>query len=428
MSYPFASRYVDQFPKDKTVQLSRFIAFITGALAAVLAVSSVVDPELFLGFEITPERTVLFYLGVFGTVWAVARGAVPEETLVFDPEYALNDVVEYTRYLPASWRGRLHSNEVRKEFTVLYQMKLVIFLEELLSIIFTPFVLWFSLPKCSDRVVDFFREFTVHVDGLGYVCSFAVFDFKKGGNDEAHPATVEVERQGVRDDYHTTKDGKMLASYFGFLDNYTTNPRLGGPRMHGPGKRHFPPPSFHGMIPPPMETEPSGRSRLRTVEPFDQSLIRPIGGSIAGMRSMNAPARFPKTQPMSPMPSVLLDPHHQPTGGGSRRRVSTRAGPSTKVAMPRHQLADDPLEDNEDSILQSQQPMAGAGSSGSGGLGDDSHLGESWRTTQATNRDGDEENEEDVDAATGDNGADVLGLLYQFQKAQTEGRGAGVNI
>lgn len=63
-----------------------------------------------------------------------------------------------------------------------YDLKVMIFLQELLSVIVTPFVLWFSLPKCSDRIVDFFREFTVHVDGIGYVCSFAMFDFKRNGS------------------------------------------------------------------------------------------------------------------------------------------------------------------------------------------------------------------------------------------------------
>jgi autophagy-related protein 9 len=63
----------------------------------------------------------------------------------------------------------------------LYTMKLTIFIEELLSVFFTPFILYFSLPKCSERIIDFFREFTVHVDGVGYVCSFGMFDFKKPG-------------------------------------------------------------------------------------------------------------------------------------------------------------------------------------------------------------------------------------------------------
>jgi autophagy-related protein 9 len=63
----------------------------------------------------------------------------------------------------------------------LYTMKLTIFIEELLSVFFTPFILYFSLPKCSERIIDFFREFTVHIDGVGYVCSFGMFDFKKPG-------------------------------------------------------------------------------------------------------------------------------------------------------------------------------------------------------------------------------------------------------
>ena len=61
-------------------------------------------------------------------------------------------------------------------------MKVMIFARELLSVIITPFVLCFSLPRCSPAIIDFFREFTVHVDTLGYVCSFAVFDFKRHGN------------------------------------------------------------------------------------------------------------------------------------------------------------------------------------------------------------------------------------------------------
>lgn len=94
-------------------------------------------------------------------------GFGPRENLVFDPEYTITNVTEYTHYLPNHWRGRLHTNEVRADFAMLYQMKVVIFLEELLSILFTPLILWISLPKCSDRLVDFFREFTIHVDGLG---------------------------------------------------------------------------------------------------------------------------------------------------------------------------------------------------------------------------------------------------------------------
>ncbi len=431
MSYPFASRYVDQFPKDKTIQICRFVAFISGALVSVLALASVIDPELFLGFEITPERTVLFYVGVFGTVWTVARGAVPEENLVFDPEFALKNVTEYTHYLPAEWRDRLHSDEVRKEFSMLYQMKVVIFLEELMSIIFTPFILWFSLPNCSDRLIDFFREFTVHVDGLGYVCSFAVFDFKKGGNTVAPDRQQEGPSQGLRDEYYSTKDGKMLASYYGFIDNYATNPR-GTSQNHPAAKRQFyPPPAFPGLMSPTLAAEMSGpgSGRQDRWDRQGRATSRPAPG-IGATQSMHRTPRFPPAGAhASPMPSMLLDPHHQPSTSGFR--TAPRQTPQSRLRPPRQPLTAEPIQDSEEAtVTQDAQQGGGTASSASGGaLGDESNLGESWKTTRAgAVDDEDDDEEEDVAAVAGGKGAGVLGLIYQFQKKQTEGRGAGVNI
>jgi hypothetical protein len=91
---------------------SSFVAFIAGSFAAVLLVASALDPDLFLHFEITPHRTVLFYLGVFGSILAIARGMIPEDNAVFDPEYLMRELVRYTHYLPPEWKGKLHSQKV----------------------------------------------------------------------------------------------------------------------------------------------------------------------------------------------------------------------------------------------------------------------------------------------------------------------------
>lgn len=420
MSYPFASRYIDQFPKDKTIQLSRFVAFIAGALASILFLASVIDPELFLGFEITHDRTVLFYLGVFTTIWAVARGAVPEENLVFDPEFALTNVIEYTHYLPSQWRGRLHSDEVRSEFALLYRMKVMVFLEEILGIIFTPFILWFSLPKCSDRLVDFFREFTVHVDGLGYVCSFAVFDFKKGPNSAA-PKEAGANRD-LRDEYYATKDGKMLASYYGFMDNYVTNQKSGAPFLHQPNRRFFhPPPSFPGLTSPSLHPE-STEHASGTTERLPRELGRqnvPRAGAVT--RSTHRTPRFgPSAGLSSPMASILLDPQHQPTPSGLR--PSYRLGTQSRLRTSRRQFAN-PVEDEEDALLENP---VGAGEDIADEAAEERILGESWKTTQAAAVDDDTE---EVKANTaGDKGPGVLSLVYQFSKAQTGARGAGVSI
>ena len=90
----------------------RFVAFIAGSFAAVLLLASVVDPDLIVHFEVTPHRTVLFYLTVFGSILAVARGMIPEENRVFDPELLMTEVIQYTHYMPDEWQGQLHSKKV----------------------------------------------------------------------------------------------------------------------------------------------------------------------------------------------------------------------------------------------------------------------------------------------------------------------------
>ncbi|QKX63571.1 uncharacterized protein TRUGW13939_10742 [Talaromyces rugulosus] len=429
MSYPFASRYLDQFPKDKTVQVSRFVAFITGALASVLALASLLDPELFLGFEITPDRTVLFYLGIFGSVWAVARGLVPEETDVFDPEFALVEVTDFIHYRPGHWTGRLHSDEVRQEFAMLYQMKIVIFLEEILSILFTPFVLWFSLPKCSDRLIDFFREFTVHVDGLGYVCSFAVFDFKKGTNAGPGNGTARQNRpaKDLRDDYFSTKDGKMLASYYGFLDSYGANPRAGG----GPGarRRFHPPPSFPALGSTP---EVDATPRVDRTELTPHVRQAPMMGAHSTMRA----SRFGgPPAPGSPLHSMLLDPHHQPSASGIR--ATNRNGPQGRFHKPLPApTGTDAMEGVKESFtaqspqkdLIGQSGRAGDDSTGAVATSDNNLEG-SWRINlagEADDSDSVEEGEEVEAVVKGPGG--VLGLIQQFQKANNEGRGGGAAV
>ena len=416
MAYPFADAYLEQFPKDKLAQIASFVAFVSGALAAVLGLATLIDPELFLGFEITHDRTALFYLTVLTAIFAAARNAVPEETFVSDPELHLREVIERIHYKPAQWENRLHSVEVRNEFSSLYQVKPVLFVEEMLGSLLTPFILLITLPKYAERIVDFFREFTIHVDGIGHVCSFAVFDFKKGV--DAAAEAKEADGTGdLRDDYYSTKDGKMLASYYGFMADYGAT-RAGRPRPHqrSLNKRPFrPPPAFPGL-----SSAESGVPTSRGLPNKSQLLHRgaPRSGTTAGH--------------ISPMQSLVLDPHHQPPGPGLR--TSSRQAPlaGSRVAPSRQTSADHGAEENQ---FASTEAAAAAGSplqqpTTSKTIEDDSRLGDSWTAERPGGLRGvdDDDSGEGADDGTDHNGTGVLGLLYQFQKAHTGGRTMGMNV
>ena len=57
-------------------------------------------------------------------------------------------------------------------------------LDELMSPLITPFILYFSLRAQAPQIVDFLRNFTIDVSGVGDVCSFAEMNIKKHGNSE----------------------------------------------------------------------------------------------------------------------------------------------------------------------------------------------------------------------------------------------------
>ncbi|KAK0497041.1 APG9-domain-containing protein [Armillaria luteobubalina] len=209
-SCPAASMYIGQFPNEKMTLIMRFVAFISGSFAAVLFLATVLDPDIFVHLEITSHRTVLFYLTVFGSILAVARGMIPEDNRVFDPELLMTEVIAYTHYMPDEWKGQLHSKMTHQEFGELYAMKVMIFVQEVVSVVLTPFVLWFSLPLCAPAIIDFFREFTVHVDGRGYVCSFAEFNFERHGNVKFGAPTQNIDKRMI------SNEGKMEKSFLNF--------------------------------------------------------------------------------------------------------------------------------------------------------------------------------------------------------------------
>lgn len=204
----------------------------------------------------------------------------------------------------------------------------------------------------------------------------------------------------------------MLASYFGFLDSYANNTARGA---HREARPHFqPPPSFPGITRSSHVHEPVDADEYEATSgpshPISQSIYR-----TGGHRGMNH---------ASPSPSMLLDPQHQPSVSLPRR--------SNRRLIAQSKLREQPQPTSE----YPGEPQHGRAASvplhpitSSAMIKEDSHLGESWNTTRpAAAGDSDEDGDEEDALGREQGGAGVLGLLYQFQKAQTEGKVAGVSI
>ncbi|MCO5613543.1 hypothetical protein L7F22_067820 [Adiantum nelumboides] len=210
-SYKHAVEYMKQFPSMILSQLAKFVSFVAGGFAATLLIVAFLDESLLEAHLL--GRNLLWFAAVFTTITAISRSFVIEEFQVFEPERYLRLVSCFTHYMPKHWRGAENKDAVQAEFESLFQYTGMTLLEELLSIFVTPYALLFLFPKYVEEMLQFIRDFTVHIDGVGDVCSLTVFDFEQHGN------------QNYGSPFHTDKamrscQGKMEKSFVSFQNSY----------------------------------------------------------------------------------------------------------------------------------------------------------------------------------------------------------------
>lgn len=173
-AYRPAVRYVGLFASEFVAIWARFLAFTLGGFFVILLVLGFVFDEDFLFQELTPSRSVTWWLGVLGVVLAVLHAMIPAEHTVFNPAEELGTVGRELCHCPEAWKGQEDTMDVREEFGHLFQFKGLTLVEELLSVIFvTPYIMYFKLPASAGAILQFIRTSTKYREGLGDICALA---------------------------------------------------------------------------------------------------------------------------------------------------------------------------------------------------------------------------------------------------------------
>ncbi|KAM9306017.1 autophagy-related protein 9A [Gastrophryne carolinensis] len=215
-AYKPASKYMNCFLSPLLAVAAKHFAFLAGSVLAVLIALTVYDEDVLAVEHVLSTVTLL------GVVVTICRSFIPEEHMVFCPEQLLKVILAHIHYMPDHWQRSAHRAETRNEFAQLFQYKAVFILEELLSPLLTPLVLIFRLRPKSLEIIDFFRNFTVEVVGVGDTCSFAQMDVRQHGN----PTWMSAGKTEASV-YQQAEDGKTELSLMHFA---ITNPRWQPPR------------------------------------------------------------------------------------------------------------------------------------------------------------------------------------------------------
>lgn len=122
----------------------RFGLFVFGGLALVLAVLAAVYDEGFLTLELTPGRSVAFWLAMFTTVAAMFSGLLPPRKITVDIDTIVS---ELTQNLSATILEEDDGTGIRNRIARLFVFRLEILLHEILGIVWAPYILLGLNPK-----------------------------------------------------------------------------------------------------------------------------------------------------------------------------------------------------------------------------------------------------------------------------------------
>ncbi|KAG2459340.1 ATG9A protein, partial [Polypterus senegalus] len=178
--YKASSKYMNCFMSPLLTVVAKNVAFFAGSILAVLISLTIYDED------VLAVEHVLTTITLLGVCITICRSFIPDKHMVFCPEQLLKVILAHIHYMPDHWQGNAHRYETRDEFSQLFQYKAVFILEELLSPVITPFILIFCLRRKSLEIIDFFRNFTVEVVGVGDTCSFAQMDVRQHGHPAPH--------------------------------------------------------------------------------------------------------------------------------------------------------------------------------------------------------------------------------------------------
>ena len=202
----------------------------------------------------------------------------------------------------------------------------------------TPFILFYSLRPRAPQIIDFFRNFTVDVVGVGDVCSFAQMDVRKhgnpewqamtlGGNGDAPKPVHETTSKAKVNSYTKAEDGKTEMSLIHFT---LTNPEWKPPHESGNFIAAFQGQAVRDAEALPTLLETEGSTSLEDNALFSSlNAIRAVGGMqsdlISGCLSGGAPAASFAPQGHGIMSSV----HQGFTNGRSSIFAASHLPPSS---------------------------------------------------------------------------------------------------
>lgn len=174
-AYKPANKYMNSFISMPLESVAKLVRYMLRALLACISILTFVADHLLQLEHTITLISVLVFLSF--ACESFIRGDVP---LRYNQTELYQHVLEHVHYFPS--KHLPCTLQARSEFSLLFKYRIIIIIEELLSPVVSPYILYRHMSNKSFDIVDFFRNCTIEIPSIGDVCSFAMMNIEKNGN------------------------------------------------------------------------------------------------------------------------------------------------------------------------------------------------------------------------------------------------------
>lgn len=166
--------------------LARTVILLCGGILSVNVAMAFVYDEEYITLDLTPGRSVAFWMGVAGVLMTGANAFIPSERI------EESDHLQHYRDMVRHLQCDVEKDELQS----LYQYRIVLMLQVVFSAFLTPIVLlWFISPQ-SEEIARYLRENTRMCPLAGPVCRHALFEMESmAGGDKVQTSLIGFRKQ-----------------------------------------------------------------------------------------------------------------------------------------------------------------------------------------------------------------------------------------
>ena len=161
----YCKEYLDLFSSNYIKIILKFITFILSSIFIILLCLTIYNENILLKLNITDNRPVIWYLGLFGSIIAILKNVTKEnKDKNKNKKELLDKIIQYNKFLDIEEDDKINIKGINKNL----KYQLVVLFTECFSVLLVPFYLIY-LCNYLENIILFLENNSYYDENIGAI-------------------------------------------------------------------------------------------------------------------------------------------------------------------------------------------------------------------------------------------------------------------